>query len=128
MVALLALELMHRANQLSRNFAIVPTRKKKGGYELVDSCMLSHFSRVHLFVTVWTVAHQAPLSMESSRQEYWSELACPPPGYPPDLGIEPASPALAVGIPWRRARLPTPVFLGFPGDGKESACNAETGV
>ena len=42
----------------------------------------------------WTVANQAPLSMEISRQEYWSELPCPPPGDPPDPGIKPWSPAL----------------------------------
>ena len=42
--------------------------------------MLSHFSHVRLFVTLWTVAHQAPLSMGFSRQEYWSVLPCPPPG------------------------------------------------
>ena len=42
--------------------------------------VLSHFSRVLLFVTPWTVAHQAPLSMGFSRQEYWSELPCPHPG------------------------------------------------
>ena len=35
-----------------------------------------------------TVAHQAPLSMEISRQEYWSGLPCPPPGDLPDSGIE----------------------------------------
>ena len=39
--------------------------------------MLSHFSRVRLFVTLWTVAHQAPLSMGFSREEYWSGLPCP---------------------------------------------------
>ena len=43
-------------------------------------CMLSLFSCVWLFATLWTVARQAPLSMEFSRQEYWSELPCPPPG------------------------------------------------
>ena len=42
--------------------------------------MLSHFNCVLLFVTLWTVAHQAPLSMESSRQEYWSGLPFPFPG------------------------------------------------
>ena len=42
--------------------------------------MLSHFSHVRLFVTPWTVAHQAPLSMGFFRQEYWSRLQCPPPG------------------------------------------------
>ena len=42
------------------------------------------------------VAHQAPPSMEFSRQEYWSGLPFPPPGDPPDSGIEPMSPALQV--------------------------------
>ena len=48
--------------------------------------------------TAWTVAHQVPLSMGFSRQEYWSGLPCPPPGDLPDPGIEPTSlmfPALA---------------------------------
>ena len=60
--------------------------------------MLSPFSHVGLFVTLWTVARQAPLSMGFSRQEWWSGLPCPPPGHLPDPGIEPASltsPALA---------------------------------
>ena len=42
-------------------------------------------------VTLWTVACQAPLSMGFSRQEYWSGLACPPPGDLLDPGIEPVS-------------------------------------
>ena len=50
-------------------------------------------SHVQLFVTPWTVAHQAPLSMEFSRQEYWSRLPFPPPGNIPESGIEPMSPA-----------------------------------
>ena len=45
-----------------------------------------------LFVTPWTVACQAPLSMEFSRREYWSWLPCPPPGDLPNPGIELASP------------------------------------
>ena len=52
---------------------------------------LSHFSRVQTFVTLWTVALQAPLSMGFSRQEYWSGLSCPPPGGLPDPGTEPMS-------------------------------------
>ena len=40
------------------------------------------------------IAHQAPLSMRFSRQEYWSVLPCSPPGDPPNPGIKPASPAL----------------------------------
>ena len=47
--------------------------------------------------TPWTVAHQAPLSMGFFRQEYWSELPCPPPGNLPDPGNEPTFPALQVG-------------------------------
>ena len=53
--------------------------------------MLSLFSCVQLFATLWTVACQAPLSMGFSRQEYWSGLPCPPPGDLPDQGIEPLS-------------------------------------
>ena len=56
-------------------------------------CMLSHLSHVQLFVTLWIVAHQAPLSMGFSRQEYWSGLLCPPPGDLPNLGVKPVSPA-----------------------------------
>ena len=54
-------------------------------------------SLVKLFVTWWTVAHQAALTMEFSRQEYWSGLPCPSPGHLPDPGIEPGSPALQAG-------------------------------
>ena len=57
-------------------------------------CVLNHFSRVRLFATPWTVAHQAPLSMGFSRQEYWSGLPFFSPGELPDTGIEPGSPAL----------------------------------
>ena len=51
-------------------------------------------SRVQLFATPWTIAYQAPLSMEFSRQEYWSGLLFPSPGDLPDPGIEPRSPTL----------------------------------
>ena len=53
--------------------------------------MLSRFSHVWLFVTLWTAAHQAPLPMGFSKQEYWSGLPCLPPGDLPDPGIEPVS-------------------------------------
>ena len=56
-------------------------------------------SRVRLFVTPWIVAHQAPLSMESPRQEYWSGLPFPSPGDLPNPGIEPRSPALQASEP-----------------------------
>ena len=53
--------------------------------------LLSH---VRLFVTPWTVAYQAPQSMEFSRQEYWSGFPFPSPGYLPNPGIESRSPAV----------------------------------
>ena len=49
---------------------------------------------VQLFATPWTVANQAPPSMEFSRQEHWSGLPCPPPRDLPNPGIKPGSPAL----------------------------------
>ena len=52
-------------------------------------------SCVRLFETLWTVARQAPLSMRFFRQEYWNGLLFPSPGYLPNPGSEPASPALA---------------------------------
>ena len=67
----------------------------------MPTCMQSHFSRVWLCATLWTVAHQAPLSMEFSGQEYWSGLPFPSPGDLRDPGIEPVSltsPALADGF------------------------------
>ena len=51
-------------------------------------------SHVRLFVTPWTVAHQAPPSMGFSRQEYWSGLPFPSPGNLTNPGIEPSFPAL----------------------------------
>ena len=64
-------------------------------------CMLNRFSRVWLCATLWTVAPQAPLSMEFSRQEYWNGSPWSPPGDLPHPGIEPVSlmsPALAGGF------------------------------
>ena len=57
-------------------------------------------SCVSLFVTPATVAHQAPLSMEFSRQEYWSGLPRPPPGDLPDPGMEHASVSALAGGPF----------------------------
>ena len=59
---------------------------------LESACVLSH-SVVSDSLRPQTVCRQAPLSMELSRQEYWSGLQCPPPGNLPDPGIEPESPA-----------------------------------
>ena len=67
-------------------------------------------SCAQLFVTLWPVARQAPLSMEFSRRDYWSGLPLPPPGDFPDPGMEhmpSVSPTLAGGF------LPTKL-LGKP--------------
>ena len=61
-------------------------------------CVLSH---IWLFATTWTIAHKAPLPMGFTRQEYWSGLPFPSPGYLPNSGIKPKSlqsPTLADGF------------------------------
>ena len=60
--------------------------------------MRQWLGRVRLFASPSTVARQAPLSMEFSRQEYWSGLPLPPPEDLSDTGMESASPALAGGF------------------------------
>ena len=77
-----------------------PHKPKTGCFPgtCVCLCVLSLSSRVQLFVTPWTAAHQAPLSMGFSRQEYWSGLPSPPPQDLPDPEVELVSlmsPALA---------------------------------
>ena len=64
-------------------------------------CALSHFSHVQVCATLWTLAHQSPLSMGFSRQEYWSGLPFSSPGDLPNTRIEPRSlmsPVLAGGF------------------------------
>ena len=89
--------------------------------------VLSPFSHVRLFVTPLTVAHQAPLFVGFSRQEYWSVLPFPSPGYLSNPGIKPWSPTLQTyslpseppGIPrndtnaWARRPTPLRFFPGF---------------
>ena len=58
----------------------------------MSECYL--LSSVQFFATPWTVAHQVPVSMELSKQEYWSGLSFPFPRDLPDPGIESESPAL----------------------------------
>ena len=66
--------------------------------ELIKVCVvLCGFSRVWLFATPWTVAPQAALSMGFSRQEHWCGLPGPPPGDPPDPGMEPCLLFLCTG-------------------------------
>ena len=73
-------------------YVIYKIRKKV--MKMSFNSSVSLLSRVRLFATPWTVAHQAPPSMGFSRQEYWSGLPFPSPGHLPDPGIEPRSPTL----------------------------------
>ena len=72
-----------------RRLLRVPWTERKS-----NQSILKELSPVRLFVSPWTVAHQAPLSMGFSRQEYWSGLPFPSAGDLPNAGIEPGSPAL----------------------------------
>ena len=70
---------------------------RKCCYQLLTSVgtkKVKSLSHVRLFATPWTVAHQAPTSMEFSRQEYWSGLPFPSPGDLANPGIKPGSPTL----------------------------------
>ena len=82
--------------QFSPLVSLLQIRTFINGY----ACVLSH---VQLFVTLWTRAHQAPLSMGFPRLEYWSGLSFPPPGHLPDPGIEPA---LLCVLHWQVDSLP----------------------
>ena len=67
----------------------------------MNNYVLSHFSHVQLFATLWIVTWQTPLSTGFSRQEYWDGLLFPSAGGLPDPGTEPASfksPALTGGL------------------------------
>ena len=103
-----------------------------------SACVLSHFSRVQLYATLWTVARQAPLSKALSRQDYWSGLLCPPPGNLPNQGLNPrllCVPALAgrfftASATWAALVSEYLLWIGLAishqtnSIGKESACNA----
>ena len=70
-------------------------------FQKINTSRAKLLSCVRLFATLWTVAHQVPLSVEFSRQEYWNGLPFPPPEDLPDPGTEPVShtpPALAGGF------------------------------
>ena len=73
-------------NHISNRFLLNCSGGGGGGGLFAKSCPT--------LVTPWTVAHQAPLSVGFSRQEYWSGLPFPSPGDLPNPGIEPGPPAL----------------------------------
>ena len=92
------------------------------GVESKVKVKVNLLSPVRLFATPWTIAHQAPLSMGFSRQEYWNGLPFLSPGDLPNPGIEPRSPALQTGSfpsepsrnPERFLRLSSIHFILFP--------------
>ena len=73
-------------------------------------CVLSHYSCVRLFVIPWAIAHQAPLFMGFSRQEYWNGLPCPPPEDLPNPGIYP-TPLMADGLSTTSATWDSLIYL-----------------
>ena len=73
-------------------------------------CVLSRFRRVQVFATLWTIAHQAPLSMGFSRKYYWNRLPWPHAGDLPNLGIESES----LGLLYCQAGSLSPEALGSP--------------
>ena len=81
----------------------------------VCMCSVAPSCYFWLFAALCTIAHQAPLSMGFSRQDYWNGLPFPPPGDLPDPGIEPVSSALAGGFfttePTERIFYPVPCLI-----------------
>ena len=73
----------------------MPLLRKQDYLECLGVSMPSRFSPVRLLANPWIVVCQDPLSMEFSRQEYWSELPCSPPGDLTNPGIEPEVTTLA---------------------------------
>ena len=96
--------------------------------------VLSCFSRVWLFATLWTIAYQVPLSMGFSTEEYWSGLPCPPPGDLLALGIEPMSllmhlqmgslPLALSGKPWKKSAVLQRKWAVYMGRAKPPLLNS----
>ena len=85
---------------VASDFILVELKSKKH-LLVVIMCVCQVILVTYDSATLWTIAHQAPMSMGFSRQDYWSRLLCPPPGDLPNPGIGPAcltSPALAGGF------------------------------
>ena len=80
---------------------------------VLNACLLSCLSHIQLFVTLWTIALQIPLSMGFSRQEYWSGSPCPSPGDLPNPGLELTSHVFCVGrwVLYHQHHLESPCVL-----------------
>ena len=104
--------LIYRAWDVKMKIGRHPVLLTAGFFPLKVKVLLS---RVLLFLTPWTVAHQAPLSMGFPRQEYWSGLPFSSPGDLPDPGVKPTSPALqADSLPSELPGKPLWLFLTWP--------------
>ena len=97
----LCLEYLFTSSLPSKHHVIFQALIKRYSADLLRQCFPSSMflgvcaqslSPVHFFVTLWTIAYQAPLSLGLLRQEYWSRLPCPPPGDLPNPGTEPTTP------------------------------------
>ena len=96
--------------------------------------VVQSLSRVRLFMTLWTVAHQAPLSMWFPRQEYRSRLPFPSPGDLPDPGNEPASPlslalvggSLLLSLQGSPTVLHVRILVPLTRDGTQAPCSGST--
>ena len=94
-------EMMSETENLNEGLKSAPTGKVKESHLVVSDSLWP----------LWTRAYQAPLSLEFSRQEYWSGLTLPSPGDLPDPGIEPESPALqADSLPSEPPRFRLSIF------------------
>ena len=97
------------------------------------ACMFSCFSPIWLFPALWTVAHQAPLYMGFSRQEYWSGLPCPFSGDLWDPGIKPTFPEFQVESLLLSYRGSPDLlhknlhFIKIPGDSQVRTCSTVLG-
>ena len=84
--------LIGREEQLLDNITRTEVRQRKTKLTWYHLCVLIHFSQVQLYATLWTIAHQAPLSMGPIQAGALSRLPCLPAGDFPNSGNEPASP------------------------------------
>ena len=106
------------------SYSVVQQKLTQHCKSTMRAYVLSRFSRVQLFATPWTVAHQAPLSTRSSRQEYWSGLSCPSSGDLPNPGIKPGSPTWLVNsLPSEPAGKPILGLYGSLKSGPHSHCH-----
>jgi len=94
--------------------------KRLSWYACMHACVLSRFSRVQLFETLWTIACQAPLSVGFSSQDSWSGVPCPPPGDLLSPGIEPSLCLSLRLLHWQAGSLQ----LAPPGKPSQSAAAA----